>query len=133
MTETRLRIANFEMRNGTEQGARASGAEDGSWEMGARSGEVRSQRSEVSDRRQRTAASFIGRYYPAPFNAKLFHQLTGLLTNNRAERNVHDFRVGESFGHIRFQNDHIGSLRVTPCVFTTLALREIVFISHLFT
>jgi len=78
-------------------------------------------------------ASGLPGFHFIPSGLRLFHQLARLPTNNPPQRYIDHFRVGEDFGHVRFQNDYIGPLLIAPHIFTTLALREIVFVSHLFT
>src|ERR1700730_6832461 len=72
-------------------------------------------------------------FYFIPSGLRLFHQLARLSTNNPPQRYIDHFRVGEDFGHVRLQNDYVGPLPIAPHILTTLALREIVFVSHLFT
>ena len=62
--------------------------------------------------------------------ALLLRRFQCLLTNDSSQRSVHRFRVGEYLGDIRLQNDDVRSFCITARVFSTLALREIVFVAH---
>jgi hypothetical protein len=55
-----------------------------------------------------------------------------LLVNNFPQGNIHRFRSEEHLGDIGLQDNDIPPLRITARAFAACALREILFVPHLF-